>query len=266
MSPLLLQLSDPHFGTERPEVMAALAALVAEQRPSLLLLSGDITQRATAAQFAAARAYVERLAVPRLLALPGNHDLPLLNLPLRCAAPYRRYARAFGAPHDAVHEEADLLLLTLNSSRWYRHKNGELSEAQVEAAAERLRRARPGQLRVLALHHPLAAITERDRRENLLRGHAEVLARWADAGADLVLGGHIHLPYLLPLRPGAAARPLWVLQAGTALSRRLRGGLPNSVNLLRIAPGRRALAERWDHDEAAGRFNRVLAQELQPLA
>ena len=70
---LLLHLSDPHFGTERAPVVAALEALVREQRPDVMLLSGDITQRATPAQFAAARRFVDRLALPALVAIPGNH-------------------------------------------------------------------------------------------------------------------------------------------------------------------------------------------------
>ena len=66
---VLLQISDPHFGTERAPVVTALEALVVAQRPDVLLLSGDITQRATRAQFAAARAFVDRLRVPTVLAI-----------------------------------------------------------------------------------------------------------------------------------------------------------------------------------------------------
>lgn len=96
MSTLLLQLSDTHFGTERPAVVAALEALVAARRPDALLLTGDITQRARRAQFDAARAFVRRLGVPAVLAVPGNHDIPLFNLAARLAWPYAGFRRAFG--------------------------------------------------------------------------------------------------------------------------------------------------------------------------
>ncbi len=46
-----------------------------------------------------------------------------------------------------------------------------------------------------------------------------------EAGADLVMGGHIHLPYLLPLQ--GLARPMWAVQAGAAISSRVRAGVPN---------------------------------------
>ena len=83
---VLLQISDPHFGTEQAPVVAALEALAAQQQPDLLVLSGDITQRARPAQFRAARALMERLGAP-LLAIPGNHDIHLFNLWARLRHP-----------------------------------------------------------------------------------------------------------------------------------------------------------------------------------
>ena len=61
----LLHLSDPHFGTEQPEVMAALLAFAAERRPDLTLLTGDITQRAR-------RAVPPRQGLCRSTAGPGT--------------------------------------------------------------------------------------------------------------------------------------------------------------------------------------------------
>ncbi|MGC4115263.1 MAG: metallophosphoesterase [Myxococcales bacterium] len=93
---LVLQLSDPHFGTEQPVVAEALQRLAAKLVPDLVVLSGDITQRATAAQFEAASRFTAGLNAP-VLVVPGNHDIPLLNLGLRVLAPYARHRRAFGA-------------------------------------------------------------------------------------------------------------------------------------------------------------------------
>jgi hypothetical protein len=76
---VLLQISDTHFGTEQPPVVEALLALAAQQRPDLVVLSGDITQRARPAQFRAAKAFVDRLGAP-VLAVPGNHDIALFDL------------------------------------------------------------------------------------------------------------------------------------------------------------------------------------------
>ena len=84
---VLMHISDPHFGTEQAPVVEALVRLVHEQAPEVIVLSGDITQRALRSQFRAARLFTDRLQVPAMLAIPGNHDIPLFNLPLRFCAP-----------------------------------------------------------------------------------------------------------------------------------------------------------------------------------
>lgn len=265
----LMQLSDPHFGTDRPQARAALEQLVRELRPAVLIVSGDVTQRATAAQFAAARAWLDRLAVPTMLVIPGNHDIPLFNLALRVCAPYRRYRRAFGDELEPEHEDADTLVLALNTTRPWRHKQGRVSAAQIERVARRLERAAPAQLRIVVVHHPVALTLQKDRA-NLLRGHREALTRWSAAGADLILGGHIHLPFIVPLHaraPDIVARPLWAVQAGTALSDRLRGGVGNSVNVIDTR-WRVATVARWDLGEGvgdhAGRYALASSQDLTP--
>lgn len=245
---LLLQVSDPHFGTERPEVLEALVRLAHAQRPDVLLLSGDITQRATRAQFAAARRFVQRLEVPACVALPGNHDIPLWHWPLRLFRPYARYSAAFGADLEPSLETADLLLLAVNTTRWWRHEDGQLSAAQIERVSGRLAAARPAQRRVVMVHQPLA-VTRPEDMSNRLHGHAAALRAWGAAGVDLIVGGHIHLPFVLPLPTGG-----WAVQAGTAVSHRVRADAGNSVNLIRItaAARERAVVERWDHSPEAG--------------
>jgi predicted MPP superfamily phosphohydrolase len=98
----LLQISDPHFGTERPEVLQALERFAEALAPQVVVMSGDITQRATRVQFAAARAFVDRLAAPATLVIPGNHDIPLFDLAARCFSPYGRYMEAFGDDLEPV--------------------------------------------------------------------------------------------------------------------------------------------------------------------
>jgi 3',5'-cyclic AMP phosphodiesterase CpdA len=272
---VLLQISDPHFGTERPEVVAALERFVHELQPGVLLLSGDITQRATEVQFAAALAFVDRLGVPVVLAIPGNHDIPLFNLAARLFSPYGHFSQAFGKDLEPQFENDEVLVLTLNTTRWYRHADGEVSTDQIDRVARRLAAARPAQTRIVVVHQPGAVTREQDRH-NLLHGHEAALRRWATAGADIVVGGHIHLPFVLPLRERwpDLPRPVWAVQAGTAVSRRVRADAGNSVNVFRVGgsmpaarPGesamRRCVVERWDHGAAAQRFERVSVHELR---
>ena len=258
---VLLHISDTHFGTEQPPVVEALVALAAQQRPDVVVLSGDITQRARPAQFRAAKAFVDRLGAP-VLAIPGNHDIALFDLWARLTRPYARYATAFGADLEPVHASQDLLIVGVNSTRAWRHMNGEVSTAQIDRVANLLIAASPQQLRVVVVHQP-AAVHRAQDRANLLRGHTAALRVWSAAGADLVLGGHIHLPYTLAQQ--GLARRLWVLQAGTAVSSRTRPEAPNSVNILRWGTeGEDCLIEQWDFARDDRIFVRTTVTPVKP--
>lgn len=256
---VLLHLSDTHFGTERGEVVEALVRLTWRQHIDVALWSGDITQRARAAEFEAARRFAARLEVPVLRAIPGNHDIPLFNLLARWRWPYRSYCRVFGEALEQVYRAPDLLVILLNTTRPRRHVDGEVSAAQVEQAAGLLRGATPAQLRIVVVHQPVGVLQQEDEKD-LLHGREAAIGAWHAAGADLVLGGHIHLPYVQALNEQAGRR-LWAVQAGTAVSTRTRDGVPNSVNLIRYrAPGRECIVERWDF--VAGEFRAVARQVL----
>jgi len=252
----LLHISDPHFGTEQSRVPAALLRLAQQQRPDHILLSGDITQRARPSQFAAARAFVDQLPAP-VLTVPGNHDIPLIiHLFARLLHPYRNYMREFGSDLEPVLETDQLLVVSVNSTKPARHKNGEVTEQQISRVAALLRQAKPGQLRIVMQHHPVRAIEESDQ-SNLLIGRAQAIPEWVDAGLDLLLAGHIHLPYIRPLSGKHSPRTGWTAQAGTAVSQRVRGSIPNSVNLIRHECHQglhECSVERWDYSAEQDAF------------
>jgi 3',5'-cyclic AMP phosphodiesterase CpdA len=258
---LILQISDPHFGTEVPEVVEALARLATALKPDLVVLSGDITQRARTAQFKAAKAFVDRIAAP-LLAVPGNHDIPLLNLWARLVHPYANHRASFGNELEPSFETSELLVLGVNTTRAHRHKNGELASGQLLRLSERLSNARSNQLRVVVVHQPIEVMRPQDEPDRLI-GHTAAQHALASAGADIVLGGHIHLPYVMEL-PGLA-RPVWAVQAGTAVSSRVRRGVPNSVNVLRWSAGDgHCVVEQWDHSAIDAAFARTRVTSLRP--
>ncbi|MGQ0530304.1 MAG: metallophosphoesterase family protein, partial [Panacagrimonas sp.] len=247
----VLQVSDLHFGTEVPSVVEALVRWTHEQSPDVLVLSGDISQRARRSQFEAARRFVDRLAVPRTLILPGNHDVPLFDLFSRTFRPYANYRASFGANQEPELDLPDLLVIGVDATRAWRHSDGELAPAQIERVAARLQRATPQQLRLVVTHQPLHVIRQRDAH-NLTHGHAAAVNAWSAAGADIVMGGHIHLPYVSAVHEQLAhlPRPLWCVQAGTAVSSRIRPGVPNSVNLLcwnALLPDVSCTVGRWDY-------------------
>lgn len=263
----VLHISDPHFGTERKPVVSALERLTHAQVPSLVILSGDVTQRARKAQFKEAAAFLDRLAIPSRLVIAGNHDIPLFDLTSRLLRPYSRYKRVFGSDLEPIHETSDLLVIGVRTTRRYRHIEGEVSARQIQRVAHRLRQANQGQLRMVVTHQPVH-VMHADDHEHLLRGHERAIHQWAEAGVDLILGGHIHRPFICGLHDRCAGlrQQVWALQAGTAVSARIRHDSSNSVNLIRHGfedMPRHCVVQRWDYDDDLDEFAMVESTVIQ---
>jgi 3',5'-cyclic AMP phosphodiesterase CpdA len=266
---VLLHISDTHFGTEQAPVVLALQALAHELKPDALILSGDVTQRARTEQFTAAREFCDSLRIPRMLALPGNHDIPLYNLLARIVSPWHGWQRAFGKELEPVVELDDASLIGVNTTRPERHTDGEVSPQQIRRVVELLRKVPREKLRVVITHQPACVMRAEDEKDRL-HGGDEAVRAWSEAGADIVLGGHIHLPYVTDVcaRVKGAARAMYCVQAGTAVSARVRHNTPNSVNVLRwtvprAGEPRVCKVERWDYDLADGRFELTHPYELK---
>ncbi len=260
---LVMHVSDTHFGRTQPLVVDALHRLIGEQSPEVIILSGDVTQRALPSEFRAAKEFMEQNATSRWLVVPGNHDVPVWNPLWRLLWPYSAFTRGLGVALESEVDLPEVLALGVNTTRPWRHKHGEVSALQVERVAARLRQARSEQLRVVVTHQPVHVIAQRDR-VNLLRGAEHAVVEWSRAGADLLLGGHIHLPYVTPLHQFArdVGRRTWVVQAGTSISTRIRGRHPNSLYLIRYDGGRECNVARWDLDAEAQEFRAAETLEL----
>ncbi len=222
------------------------------EAPDLVVLTGDITQRARTGQFLAARAFLNGLAPLPVLALPGNHDLPLFDLIARFSAPYGRFLRYISPSLGPIWQKQELAVLGINSTRLMRHKHGDLPVELIDEVARELEHMRH-RFKVVSLHHPLTDLGAEDRN-NRVRHAKEAIARWSEAGADLFLGGHIHLPSCVA--GGHPGKQTVFVQAGTAVSTRRRGCCPNSYNIIRFEMDgpRRIHIEQRDHDNETGCF------------
>jgi 3',5'-cyclic AMP phosphodiesterase CpdA len=186
----ILHVSDLHTGTrEAPEVVAALARLAAETRPDLVVASGDLTNRNRRGQHERAHQLLGSLGAP-VLAVPGNHDLPYA-FPARFTSPWREFERTWGTT-EPTHSSPSLHVVGLNSARPYRHQSGGIRDAQLRSAAERLGAAAESAYRVVVLHHHMIGAPWRAARKRPVARRNRVLGELVNAGADLILAGHIH--------------------------------------------------------------------------
>jgi len=185
----LLHVSDLHAGThEEPEVEQALARLVERTEPQLVVASGDLANRGRRDQLERAAALLRSLGPP-VLAVPGNHDLPYT--PARFYRPWAEFERVWDTTEPTV-ALPGLHVVGLNSARPFRHQGGALTSAQLDRAAGRLGAAADGSLRVAVLHHHLLGAPWRAARKRPVSRRNHVLQALVDAGADLILAGHIH--------------------------------------------------------------------------
>jgi 3',5'-cyclic AMP phosphodiesterase CpdA len=242
----ILHLSDVHFGTVADRLVAPFLDLAHRLSPDLCVVSGDMTQRARTDQFQAARAFVDRLPKPVLL-VPGNHDMPLWNLPVRVVAPFARYRRVFGPETEPVVRLPNAVVQGVNTANPFVWKAGQLRPSSIRRIASSFSHAAPGQWRVVVMHH--APVPAADGTPADIADPDATLAALAHTGADVVLSGHTHMPHTGFAETAAG---VLFLQVGTALSTRLKTGT-NDAALVTLTPGL-ARVESWLYSSASASF------------
>jgi len=242
----LAHVSDLHFGAETQDVVHALLADLARTKPTLLIVSGDLTQRARTRQFQAARRFLDGIACPKLV-VPGNHDIPLFDVFRRFLSPLTRYRRHIADDVNPFVSIGGVAVLGLNTARSNTWKNGRLSEEQIDTIRGALAPLSEETVKVLVTHHPF--LPPPGDPSPPLVGHAAQALRVAEqSGVDLVLAGHLHHGYTGDIRTHHRdiQRSILVAQAGTATSHRTRDEL-NSYNVIHIERQRIGFGLRvWD--------------------
>jgi predicted MPP superfamily phosphohydrolase len=212
----LAHLSDLHFGRIGRGVLDALRSRLWQVKPDLVVVSGDLTQRARAGQFREARAFLDSLPRPQIV-VPGNHDVPLYNVLARFLRPLGGYRHFIARDPEPSFVDEEIAVLGVNTARSFVFKGGRVSEAQLARVSRELCALNAGVTKMVVTHHPYMA-----------------LAPLARCGVDVLMAGHLHDAHVVERVPGRAAL---MVQAGTATSSRTREE-PNSFNLLRVHRGR----------------------------
>ena len=243
---IIAHISDLHFGTEETAIAEGLLHDLASQEPSVVALSGDLTQRALAPQFRAARAYVNRLPHP-VLAVPGNHDLPLYNLAARAVQPRKGYRACINRNTEPRFVRSDIALVSVDSTRHYFWKDGRVSSRQLDAVAGAFAGAPPSACRIVMMHHP-CVVPPTFPKHNRVDNADACLEAFGAAGVEVVLAGHMHDAFVVHLDadPPDRKRAMVLSQAGTAISSRRRSQ-PNSYNIIQVTEAEIAVTiRRWD--------------------
>ncbi|MBI5164111.1 MAG: metallophosphoesterase [Magnetospirillum sp.] len=235
---VLAHLSDLHFGRTDAKVVEALVADLHHVRPDLVVISGDLTQRARSHQFAEARAFLARLPAPAVV-VPGNHDLAPFYRPLhRLFTPREKFHRHLPdhAPWPLWIDD-EVVAIGLDSTRSLRWQSGKLHTRHLDHIDRVIAESPPAACKVAFLHHPPATHST---------GHP--FEAVAERGIDLALAGHVHKAHV-ELIHGGGGTTCVLVQASTACSTRLREDA-NGYGLIRIAMPRMEVVVRGWSGEA----------------
>ena len=229
----LVHLSDVHFGRVDYALVDPLVEFVNRINPDLVVISGDLTQRARSEQFKEARSFLDRLPRPQIV-IPGNHDVPLYNVFARFLTPLDKYRRYITDDLAPFYRDAEIAVVGVNTARSLTFKGGRINAEQIAMVQERMCALDDDVTKIIVTHHPFDLPSGHD--EDDLLGRAEMaMQTFATCGADVLLAGHIHLSHVghTATRYKVEGHAAIVVQAGTATSTRGRGEA-NSFNVLRV--------------------------------
>lgn len=260
----LIHLSDLHFGRADAALLEPLSATLKELNPNLVIVSGDLTQRARVREFQQAQAFLQRLPTPQII-VPGNHDVPLFNLFRRFAQPLRRYRRFITDDLQPVYIDAEIAVLGLNTARALAVQGGRLNRVQLAQVQAQFAPLPRSLLKIIVTHHPFDA--PQDHPNRVVVGRATLaMDSLTASGADIFLSGHLHIS-----RTGHAAHryqhsghSALLVQAGTAVSTRSRGEV-NSFNLLQLARPH-VTVTRFEWNVEAGMFRACSPERFERQA
>ncbi len=247
----LVHLSDLHFGRVDYSIIEPLIQTIEELKPDVVIVSGDLTQRARSHQFKEAREFLDRLPSPQII-VPGNHDVPLHNVFARFLQPLDKYRRYITDDLQPFYADEEVAIIGINTARSLTIKDGRINEAQVAGIRERLCQLADEVIKIIVTHHPFDLPEGHDEAELVNRAQMAMEAM-ASCGADLLLAGHLHVSHTghSAARYKIAGHSALVISAGTATSTRGRGET-NSFNVIRAQhPHIKVERLAWQPERAA---------------
>jgi predicted phosphodiesterase len=225
----IVHISDLHFGRENRLVVASLLNEICSIQPNVVVVSGDLTQRARRHQFIKAAQFLKRIPFPKVV-VPGNHDVPLYDIIRRFWSPLKRYSRYINNDFFPLYEDEQVVVIGINSAYSFTWKSGRITPSELDVLASKLEGTGVG-TKILVVHHPFYEIF-------FNKAYRETLAALK---LDMVLSGHLHQSSaeivsdpITRLNEGVL-----IVQAGTAVSTRLRRE-NNSFNCIEIYPEKHA--------------------------
>jgi 3',5'-cyclic AMP phosphodiesterase CpdA len=255
----ILHISDLHFGEPHVPHVAESVIRACDELPfDVIVASGDFTQRAKRTEYAAARAFLQRLPRVPIVVTPGNHDVPLYRVFERIFSPHALYREYIADELNSVYRLENAIIVSLDTTSPLRAiTNGRIEGWQLEFCARAFADAPPDVARIVVAHHHFAPAPDYEGGQVMPKAKRAIDC-FSDLGVEMVLGGHLHRAYIgnsLDLYPGRdREHGIIIVQSGTTTSRRgrAREREKNSLNLIRIGDDRVRITHYMYFDELLG--------------
>lgn len=248
----ILHISDVHFGPPHlPELADGVLALAESRRPDMVVVSGDLTQRAKPEQFRQAREFVDRFPVPTLV-VPGNHDVPLYRVWERFFSSFGAYSSNFSPELEPIYRDEQLLVVGINTAFAWTFTEGRITRRRLRQVADLFASVPETVCKVVVAHHHFIP-PPRFGSQRVVKNAYEAIDLFSSTGVDIILSGHQHQAYIGNSEEfyPKGRPPVVILHSGTTTSNRGRGGETdkNTCNWVEIRRDRiRASHFRWDTD------------------
>jgi len=213
----IAHITDLHFSSSMfvQEYAENVAGIIRNERPDILVITGDLTTDGYVAEFEAAKSFIDKLDVKEKLIVPGNHDSRNLG--------YTIFEEIIG-PRFPVHRGIGITIMGLDSTE-PDVDDGHVGREHYDDIMNNL--SGPG-VRILALHHHLIPIPGTGRERQIPTDAGDLLGIIKEAGIDIVLSGHKHLAWVWNLDG------CFFITAATSTSRRLKGRSRPAMNVMDI--------------------------------
>ncbi len=244
----IVHISDLHFGTVEKKIEEVILNDISTLNPDLLIVSGDLTQRARKSQFRRADEFLDKLDYKKII-VPGNHDIPLFNVFARFLLPLTNYENNITTNLSPFYRDETMAVLGINTARSLTWKSGRISVEQIEVLKKMLCSIDNSLFKIIVTHHPFIP-PPGDLGIKLVGRSARALQIIDQCSIDLLLAGHLHQGYNGDVRPFYPSQNSSIIsvQAGTAISNRTREE-PNAFNVIEADKTHISISVReWNGD------------------
>ncbi|MDQ2746570.1 MAG: metallophosphoesterase [Acidobacteriota bacterium] len=250
----IVHISDVHFGRIDYAVVKSLRGKIVEIAPDLIVVSGDLTQRAKSAEFVEAKEFLDSLPPPQIV-VPGNHDVPMYNVFDRFLNPLEKYKKYITEDLEPFYADDEIAVAGINTARSLTIKDGRINAEQIASVRRKMCGLPDEILKIIVTHHPFDLPENHTVESDIVENAASAMQAFADCGADVFLSGHLHISSISETASRyklASGRSALVVQAGTATSTRGRGEA-NSFNVLEFNAPNLAV-KRFECENSADGF------------